>query len=438
MGAKTSERQRETIEWFEALERYAREKKIPLRIMDELEECRGLALSDGADWNEVSRNVDELLESISGKIVPPVVQEKAEGGVSTEDIKAQLEKMARRCHTENLTSVDSMRERKNTVVKKMYGQLFEISHTKAHLEELKNEDLYLQFFTQRRNTYERDVFEIIRELLQSVSGNYAYMTDQMRSMFQSIGGYQNGIGNEKFYLAYEQRKDGIEKSVQAEAETADVGGNDMISFGQRTKDVVKGIIKKLVKKRKFLAWVPVLVLLCLLTAGVAAGQGQNGQETKQTAVTEKKDDTRIKDAVVDAAVEWGKDTMKDPEKVRSVVGFFRSLFVSLGVLFVLAVLVLVLLYACYLKILKSWCDRQIAKQCGEYLKTELSNFERENSLSPKVDAVMQSAADAYERQYMEVLNQLFTGTGYGKQDQQQNEMAAWNALRERWNALKCR
>lgn len=438
MDVIMSERQRETVEWFDALTQYAKERKLPMRIMDELEECRKMAVSGGADWDSVSRSMEELLESIEEKTVPDVARKKAENGVSTEDIKAQIEKMARRCHAENLTSVDSMRERKNKIVKKMYGQLFEISHTQARLEELKNEELYLQFFTQCRNIYERDVFEIIRELLQSVSGNYAYMTNQMRNKFQSIGGYKSGIGNEKFYLAYEQRKDGIEKSVQAETETADIGGNDIISFGQRTKDVVKGIVKELVQKRKFLAWVPVLILLCLLTVGVAAGQGQNRQETEQTAVTDQNDDTGIKDAAVDAAVEWGKEAIKKPEIVKTVIGFFRSLFVSLGVFLVLVVLVFVLLYMCYLKILKSWCDRQIGKRCGEYLKTELSNFEQENSLSPKVDAVMQSAADEYERQYMEVLNQLFMGTGYGKQEQQQSEVSEWKALRERWNVLKYR
>lgn len=324
--------------------------------MDELEECRELVLSGNAEWDVVSRNVEGLMESIEGKIVPAAVREKAEYEVSAEDIKAQLEKMARRCHAENKTSLDCMEERKNVIVKKAYEQLFEISHTKAHLEELKNEDLYLQFFIQCKTIYERDVFGIIRELLQSVSGNYDYMADQMRSMFQSIGGYKNGIGNEKFYLEYEQRKDGIEKSVQTEAETADIGGNDMVSFGQRTKDVIKRTVKKLTRKRKFLAWVPLLILL----------------------------------------------------------------------------------YFCYLKILKGWCNRQIRKRCGEYLKTELARFEQENNLSPKVDAAMQSATDEYERQYIEVLNQLFMGTDCGEQDQQQNEMTEWNELREKWNTLKYR
>lgn len=82
----------------------------------------------------------------------------------------------------------------------------------------------------------------------------------MRSMFQSIGGYRNGIGNETFYLEYEGQKDGINKSVQAEAETADIGGSDIISFGQKTGDVVKSVVKKLVRKESF--WHGCLCLFC--------------------------------------------------------------------------------------------------------------------------------------------------------------------------------
>lgn len=436
MRANRDERQRETAEWFDELERYVKKKKLPMRIMDELEACRESALSGGADWSAVSRNVEELLESIAEKTVPAVMQEKTENEVSPEAVRAQLEKMARRCHTENMTSLDSMKERKNTAVKKAYGQLFEISHTKAHLEELKNEDLYLQFFTQCKVTYERDVFGMVSDLLQSISGNYVYMADQMRSMFQSIGGYRNGMGNETFYLEYEGRKDGIDKSVQAEAETADVGGSDMISFGQKTKEVIKRIVKKLVRKRKLLAWVPLLVLLCLLTVSAVASQRQDRQEVESVETTDENGDAAVKDV----AQELGKKAAGSVTVgvMQAVAGFCLALIVSLGAMFILVLLVIGLLYICYLKLLKLWCNRQIRKRCGEYLKTELSRFEQENSLSPKVDIVMQSAADEYERQYMEILHQMFAGTGYGMQDPQQDEGAEWNTLSDKWNALKYR
>lgn len=436
MKANRDERQRETAEWFDELEKYAKEKKLPMRIMDKLEECRKSALSGGADWGVISRSVEELLGSIAEKTAPTVVQEKTGSEASPEAVMAQLEKMARRCHTENMTSVNSMRERKNMAVKKLHGQLSEISHTKAHLDELKNEDLYLQFFTQCKVTYERDVFEMVRDLLQSISGNYTYMVDQMRSMFQSIGGYRNGIGNETFYLEYEGQKDGINKSVLAEAETADIGGSDIISFGQKTGDVVKSVVKKLVRKRKFLAWVPLLVLLCLLMTGVVVSHVQNRQESKRMEIADENEDAIVRDA----ARELGKMAIKKatPGVIKAVGGFFKSLFVSLGVFLVLVLMVIGLLYMCYLKILKHWCNRQIRKRCGEYLKTELSRFEQENGLSPKVDSVMQSAADEYERQYMEILHQMFAGTAYGAQDAQQGERAEWNALCDKWNALKYR
>lgn len=436
MGADMNERQREAAEWFDELERYAGEKKLPMRIMDELEECKELMLSGEAEWAAVSRSVEELLESIEGKTMPTAMQEKAGNEVSAEDIKAQLEKMARRCHAENTASVESMKERKNTVIKKMYEHLLEISQTKAHLEELKNEDLYLQFFSQSRTTYERDSIEMIRELLQSISNNYGYMLDHMKSMFQNIGGYRKGIGNEKFYLEYEARRNGIDQRILGDAQTADIGGNNIISFGQKTKEVIKEMVKKLVRKRKLLSWVPLLILVCLLMMGVIVRQGQSRQETERIEETNGNDNAVIKDV----AQELGKKVIKEasPGIVKSVAGFIRTLLVSLGAFVVLVLLVIVLLYIAYLKILKQWCNHQICKRCGEYLKTELSRFEQENGFSSKLDTVMLNAVDEYEQQYMEVLNQLLTGTDYEQQNQQQNKMAEWNALREQWNTLKNR
>lgn len=435
MGVKTDERQRQAAEWFDALEKYAGEKKLPMRIMDELEECRGLALSGEAEWSVVSRSVEELLESIEGKTAPVVVQEKAENEISAEDIKAQLEKMARRCHVENTTSVDSVGERKNAVIKKMYGQMFEIGKTKAHIEKLKNEDLYLQFFSQCKAAYERDAMEMIRDLLQSIGNNYGYMLNHMKSMFQSISGYKKGLGNEKFYLEYEARRNGIDQRILGEAQTADFGGNDLTFFGQKTKDAVKKIVRKLTRKRKLLAWVPLLVVLSLFVVLSVARQEQNRQVLEQAVETEENEDLPLKEFALDL----GKNAVKSVSVGvwQAVIGSFMALMISLGSMLIFMVLLVVLFYLCYLKILKSWCNHQICRRCGEYLMTELSRFERENEFSLKLDAVMINAVDEYERRYLEVLNQLLMGTGYEEQ-KQENDMTEWNALREQWNTLKYR
>lgn len=436
MRIKKDERQVRIIAWIEELEQYAKAQKLPMRILDELEECKQLASSNRADWDMVNRTIEELLESIQGKLAPAKVQqENVIEEVSVEEVKMQVRKMAQRCHTENFSSVEGMVEQKNTVIRKMYGQLSEIGHVRAHLEELKNEDLYLVFFEKCRISFERDVLEMVGELLQSIRNNYGYMLDHMRSMFQSIGGYRKGMGNEKFYLEYEARRGGIDQRVLGEVQTADIGGNDLISFGQRTKDTVKGIVGKLVRKRKLLAWVPLIVLLCLFTVTSVVRQEQSRQ-TLESAEQEETEDSLLKDIVADL----GKKTVESVSEgvLQSMASFLLVLLASLGILSIAVVLVIVVLYRCYLKILKRWCDHQICKRCGEYLQTELSQFQQNNNFFLKLDTVMRNAVEEYERQYMEVLNSLFMDTGYADQPAQQEGAVRWDTLREEWEQLKYR
>lgn len=436
MRIKKDERQVRIIAWIEELEQYAKAQKLPMRILDELEECKQLASSNRADWDMGNRTIEELLESIQGKLAPAKVQqENVVEEVSVEEVKMQVRKMAQRCHTENFSSVEGMVERKNTVIRKMYGQLSEIGHVRAHLEELKNEDLYLLFFEKCRISFERDVLEMVGELLQSIRNNYGYMLDHMRSMFQSIGGYRKGMGNEKFYLEYEARRGGIDQRVLGEAQTADIGGDDLTSFGQRTKDTVKEIVGKLVRKRKLLAWVPLIVLLCLFTVTSVVRQEQSRQ-TLESAEQEETEDSLLKDIAADL----GKKTVESVSEgvLQSVVSFLLVLLASLGILSIAVVLVIVVLYRCYLKILKRWCDHQICKRCGEYLQTELSQFQQNNNFFLKLDTVMRNAVEEYERQYMEVLNSLFMDTGYADQPAQQEGAVRWDTLREEWEQLKYR
>lgn len=436
MRIKKDERQVRIIAWIEELEQYAKAQKLPMRILDELEECKQLASSNRADWDMVNRTIEELLESIQGKLAPAKVQqENVIEEVSVEEVKMQVRKMAQRCHTENFSSVEGMVEQKNTVIRKMYGQLSEIGHVRAHLEELKNEDLYLVFFEKCRISFERDVLEMVGELLQSIRNNYGYMLDHMRSMFQSIGGYRKGMGNEKFYLEYEARRGGIDQRVLGEVQTADIGGNDLISFGQRTKDTVKGIVGKLVRKRKLLAWVPLIVLLCLFTVTSVVRQEQSRQ-TLESAEQEETEDSLLKDIVADL----GKKTVESVSEgvLQSMASFLLVLLASLGILSIAVVLVIVVLYRCYLKILKRWCDHQISKRCGEYLQTELSQFQQNNNFFLKLDTVMRNAVEEYERQYMEVLNSLFMDTGYADQPAQQEGAVRWDTLRGEWEQLKYR
>lgn len=151
--------------------------------------------------------------------------------------------------------------------------------------------------------------------------------------------------------------------------------------------------------------------------------------------------TETEDSLLkDIAADLGKKTVESVSEgvLQSMASFLLVLLASLGILSIAVVLVIVVLYRCYLKILKRWCDHQICKRCGEYLQTELSQFQQNNNFFLKLDTVMRNAVEEYERQYMEVLNSLFMDTGYADQPAQQEGAARWDTLREEWEQLKYR
>ena len=430
------EKQLTALKCLDELSEYAAKHKLPMRIMDELEDCRKQLVSGNVDWNALNLSMENLLNSVEQKTVTQNTKIENSNGeaVSVEMVKEQVEKMSKRCRADNATSIAGMSERKNVVVKKNCEQMMEISHTKAHLEELKNEDLYIQFFQNCKSKYERDSFEMFRELLQSVGENYNHMLNQLKSMFQSIGGYKNGIGSEKFYYEYEEQRTGIDQRIQGEIQTADIGGDDIITFAQTTKEPVKNIVKKLVRKRKLLAWVPLLVVLCFLAIGAVGKLAVNKDETKQVVADA---DTGDDDSsLMDAGKEIAK---KELSKISmsKIINWLKTVLISLGAVLILIIMIIVLLYMLYLKILKRWCDHQISKQCGEYLKTELLRFEQTNDFSAKLDIAMDNAAEEYERQYMNVLNNLFQDSQYHSENTAQtSEASEFGVLRTEWNRVR--
>lgn len=429
MKNKNKQKQEKTLVLMNKLINYASENKLPLRIIDELDECKKQLILPDVDWDYINRTVESILNSMEQKTAPQAISGKQnDNEVSPQMVQAEIKKMAQRCRSANSSTIKSMTERKNTIVKKNYEQLSEISHTKAHIEELKNEDVYLQFFQTCKTKYERDSFEMFRELLQNISENYSHMLNQMKSMFQSIDGYKNNIGNEKFYYEYEEQKNGIEQRVLGEVQTADFGGHDVMSFAQVTKKSVNHTVKKLTRYRKLLAWFPIIVLLCVLTAGIAGKKIEKQQDTKQIEKVADNENTSSKETSQEITENRFTVNGRQSTEGRSI----KTKVELVGLISVISVLI----YMAYLKMLKSWSDRRICKQCGEYLKTELYKFEQSGSLKEKLDMVMENATEEYERQYMDVLNHLFQDTHYDSNSVQTSTAAEFSALRAEWNDYK--
>lgn len=431
------------LEWMDGVEQYAREKRLSMRIIDGIEVCRKKMAAENADWKEISLMVTDLLDSIEQKTVPAAMEEKREGQISIQAIEEQVRKMAQKCHSENQASVGNIVDRKNLVVKKIYNDLREITHTKAHLEELKDQNAYLQFFVKMKSEYEKNALQMIRELLQDISGNYDHLIEHIKSMFQSIGGHKYGIGSEKIYYEYDSQRENLNNRFQNEVVSMESGGNEITDLGQETAETVKKTVKKLTVIRKILAWVPLLLLLIGLAIGAVTTHEEN-IEVIESVQIEDLEDGEHSDVLASVKKQLAERAKKEIENASAseiklflskVMNYITVLFITLGIALLAILLVIIVLYAAYLRILRIWCNNQICKECRKYLTTELNRFEQSGTLVSRLDDAVTTTVEQYEQEYLVILNQVFSGTAFDTTSDDQKERNRFAELRETWSKI---
>lgn len=443
-------KQTKALECLNEIEQYAKEQKLSTRILDGIDECKDQIAVENVNWNEVNLAVEDLLKSIEQKMTPVSAgKETNKNEVSIQEIKAQVTEMAKRWHVENEESANMMTERKKVVLEKTYREIQEISYSRAHRKELKDEELYLEFFKKVKGKYETEIFSLIKEMISDISGNCTFMLERMRSMFQSIGGYAKGVGNQKFYYEYTGRKEGLDKKIQGEIETTEAGGGEIISFANRTKEAVKEIKNKVNRKTKLLMIAPVLVVLGVLLIGFsvktitaisenrAAMEEEGGEKLEEKSEPKTNDNSAEENdeikGMVNFIMEEAVDTALSKAESEIVPNVAGSLFKKI---LIVVILIVIVLYIIYIAILKLWCDQQVRKRCGEYLKTETVQFEHDNVLMPKLEDAIKTAVEEYESQYLAILNSIFMGTDYDSEISQSKKSDQFAVLKEKWNAVR--
>lgn len=436
-------KQIKALEWMDSLGNYAREKQLSMRIIDGLEECKSKVKSDTVDWMEVNHKVEDLLSSIEQKTVPTASLKSNEEQVSLKSVEEQVRKMAQRCQTENRASIENITERKNLTVKMAYDNLREITHTKAHLEELKNQSAYKNYFEKEKSEYEKNAFQMLRELLQDINSNYDHLLDHIKSMLSSIGGHKLGVGNEKIYYEYETKREGINSRFLNEISSSDIGGSKIVDLGLKTSEPVKVIVKKFIRKRKFLAWAPLLIICMGLMIGSAVTRENNIKviEESQSQITDSEDDEQST-WLSDMAKQAGKKAIKNASSsaianaLASFLSFLSALLIALGSVLLAIVLLIIVLYVTYLRFIKTWCDRRICVECEKYLQIELDMFIQNNPITPVLDETIKTSVREYEEEYLVILNQIFSGNGLDAANEEQTELDYFYGLKESWNKIK--
>lgn len=152
---KDKKEKTELLEWLKRLKEYAVDNSLSMRIRDGIDDCIKMAEMRNTDMEEIKSAVEELLESISNKVMPPAEKNtREENEISIEEIREQITGMARRCQSENAESLQNLGERKQAVIQKAYFGLQEITHCEARMDELKSIDRYLHFFEQVKVKFE--------------------------------------------------------------------------------------------------------------------------------------------------------------------------------------------------------------------------------------------------------------------------------------------
>lgn len=417
----------ELLQWILELEEYAKNQRLSMRILDNIEDCKQHISREDLPWQALRLQIEEVVESVESKVQPAdeAVQKQRENQVPVEKVQARVRQMAEDCHRENTASAAAIEQRKNITIKESIRRMNEISHTEAHLEEMLDSNRYVDYFQGIKHSYHRDMAKTAGEMIADISGNYDHMADHMKSMFQSMGGYTDGMGNEKFYRGYESRKDDMEKRLTGEAQTVDYGSSVIMEFADGTKESIQKTVRKAQSKKRLFIWLPILIVL-VLALSVTIIKYQKSASGVSVEQSGEKDERSVMDYVP-----------KNTVQVYSLIGlmYFAIALIGSALSHIVAfVLIFAVLYAFYLNLLKKWCNSRICKRCGAYLRTELAAFEQEGKLAQTADQALSQIVPDCEQQYLAILDRLFVGTKY--EEKGTDEVPGFETLQAKWNKLK--
>ncbi len=315
-----------------------------------------------------------------------------------------------------------------SAVKKVYKNMQKITAVRTYLAEMKNENLYLDFFLNIEKEYGRKVVLLIQGLFKDIAKNYMQILDEMQTVLQSIEEYLPDKKNNKIYNEYKEEKSSLDKEMINKADKLEFGSSEIAVFAQRTKGAVKSISKKWQRKEKMLTFLPIFLLTCSILFETIIAQEQTRRLVESVAMNDFM--MRIGD-VINNKIPWNVLS----NFLYSVVAFVYVLFTNLKSVMIVVVVLIVIFFIDYLKFLRYWRDNQICRQCEEYLKIELAQFDNQNTLMLKMEKTVRSAVEEYEQENHTVLEHIFSEIEYGSANGSKANVNWFMDIREQWNQI---
>lgn len=417
-------KQKKLLEWFDKLERFARNENLPLRLMDSIGDLKEQAAGETTDWYRLYPQIEDLLHSIDQKVQKDLPEDiiANDERVSADEVRQQITETIERSHQENLSSVHIAVHGNHAAVKECYRRMKEITSDKKALKKIGNGNYFLQFFQNVRQHYEQNANRNFNDFAESVSNNCTHMIERIKSMCKNIDGYKLGLGEQEFYIKYSETKKGWDVQLLHRIESTDLGSNAIMDFAQESLGKIQGIIRNYQKKRNLRIFLPLLImLLCSLLAGgfFLAGKhmdSQNGQDVQTNTENAETNSTNIfpvpaNTGVLDQVIEAGRLSI-----IQSVL---------------IAIAVILIIYIAYIVFLLILFHHKILSACGECLQKECALFEKENRLD--IHSELEEILTEYEKHYLDIINDIFSGTTL---DSIAKDGYEYKQLLQEWNTIQ--
>lgn len=435
-------KQKNAIQWISSLKEYAKENKMPSRIIDGIEECEKELNKKKPDWENLSQNIDSILESIRTKTETKVEFKENGQTVTIDQIKNEMKKMSTQCRRQNEESIDAVFKIRREVIQTSLNQMKDMEKTEAHYRELTDSRKYEDFYSAVKRDYDRDLLNICKDMIASMMGNYSRMMESLRTMLHSLNGAAYQIaGNETFYHEHDEQKNRIENTVIKALESEDTGGDEIPEFGRKTEKEIKKIVKKSRRKKLILCWLPVIALILFIGVKSVVSYEKNIQIIENSKNADTSDDTsemvqKIVEKYGTELLEAGKVVVKNSGGIMGLLSkvatFLVSLLVSFALWIIVVVLIIAVLYAIYIGIIKKMCKKQACKRCGEYISKQFAAFEKENHLFEGQENLINRATEELERQYSQIMDSMFGKTVYGEG----NHYSHFLKLKAEWEDIR--
>ncbi|MCM1264224.1 MAG: hypothetical protein NC313_16050 [Butyrivibrio sp.] len=386
-----SEKQIKLLEWLKKLELYAQNENLPMRLADSIRDLQKQVVEENADWHQLCINADNLLQSIGEKIRKQQVSQEIvtdfDAAIPVEEVRKKISEALERGHNENNASISSALYGSNAPIKYCYQQIDEIVGNKETVHKICKGDYFLNLFNNVKQNYEQNITHTLNNFATSISNNCMRMIENIRSICKSISGYKLGVGEEKFYIKYNERKEGWDNQLRYNIANADLGAHVIMDFAQATLEKIRKITPKYEKKKKVYLALPCIVMLIgLLIVGAFSLVQSAKNDDSGNEITIKRGETEI--------------TVDVSGLSSSINGGVTSN--------IKIVIIIIAVYAVYAAAVLIIYHNKLLSDYGECLRRESELFEKENRLDCYVK-FGKIVAD-YEKYYLDVVNEIFEGT----------------------------